>query len=135
MTDRVALGPGEVAAVREGQWVHVELGRWVPVGPPQWNARARSALVGRTHGKTLAWANVCRHQPLSLDVTADPVELAPGVRAAPMDDGRTRLMCHSHGALYRTSDGACVTGPCVGESLFPIDVEDAGGIAIALILR
>jgi nitrite reductase/ring-hydroxylating ferredoxin subunit len=128
---RVALRDDEVRAVRAGRWVRVELGRWIEVGPPL--LRTRSALVGRTAGKTRAFANVCRHQPLPLDVTADPEEVTPGVRAAPMDERRVHLLCHSHGALYETTGGRCVMGPCEGEDLLPLAVEDDGSV-IALIL-
>ncbi len=138
MTDdeplRVRLRDEQVLAVRAGRWVRVDLGRYVelPIG------RARSALVGVARGAggeavVTAWANACVHQPLPLDVTAEPQEIAPGVRAAPMDDDRVHLLCHSHGALYRTRDGYCVSGPCVGQSLVPIEVDEAGG-EVTLIL-
>jgi nitrite reductase/ring-hydroxylating ferredoxin subunit len=125
----VALSEHEVRAVRAGRWVLVELGRVVEAS----GMRARSALVGVTRGRVVAWANACRHQPLPLDVTADPEWIAPGIRAAPMDDRRLYLLCHSHGALYRTSDGHCVSGPCEGQALAPLAVQDRGA-EIALVL-
>jgi nitrite reductase/ring-hydroxylating ferredoxin subunit len=131
---RVHLRDEQTLAVRAGRWVRVDLGRFVelPIG------RARSALVGVARGPggepvVTAWANACLHQPLPLDVTAEPVEIAPGVRAAPMDDDRVHLLCLSHGALYRTRDGYCVSGPCVGQSLVPIEVEQRGD-ALTLVL-
>lgn len=131
---RVPLRDEQVLAVRAGRWVRVDLGRFVelPIG------RARSALVGVARGPAgesvvTAWANACLHQPLPLDVTSTPDEIAPGVRAAPMDDDRVHLLCHSHGALYRTRDGYCVSGPCVGQSLVPIEVEHRGD-AVTLVL-
>jgi nitrite reductase/ring-hydroxylating ferredoxin subunit len=110
---RVVLHDDQAKAVRAGRWVRVDLGRYVEIAI----GRARSALVGPGRGASgesavVAWANACLHQPLPLDVTAEPEEIAPGVRAAPMDDDRVHLLCHSHGALYRTRDGYCVSGPC-----------------------
>jgi nitrite reductase/ring-hydroxylating ferredoxin subunit len=36
------------------------------------------------------------------------------------------ILCSSHGALFRPSDGFCIGGPCAGRSLppWPIRVED-----------
>jgi nitrite reductase/ring-hydroxylating ferredoxin subunit len=35
-------------------------------------------------------------------------------------------MCSSHGALFRTHDGLCVSGPCKGSHLRPLPVEVRG---------
>lgn len=39
---------------------------------------------------------------------------------------RALILCAGHGALFRTEDGACVAGPCMGEALqpWPIQVRD-----------
>ncbi len=120
MSVKVALKEGELSAVRAGRWVRVELGRYVEIEC----GRTRSALVGIARGKIVAWANACRHQPTPLDVVADPEWLGDGVRAAPMDEDRVHLLCHSHGALYRIRDGYCVSGPCSGQGLVAFDVEE-----------
>ena len=121
--ESVVLSEDQAGAVRAGRWVRVELGQYVelPIG------RTRSALVGLARGAVMAWANACLHQPIPLDAVADPEEIAPGVRAAPMDDDRIHLLCHSHGALYRTRDGYCVSGPCMDQRLVALEVTDAGG--------
>jgi nitrite reductase/ring-hydroxylating ferredoxin subunit len=128
---RVALRDDEASAVRAGRWVRVDLGGWHEVGTA--GLRARSALVGRSAAATRAFANVCRHQPLALDVAWDPEWAAPGVRAAPMDERRVRLLCHSHGALFRTTDGLCESGPCEGEALIPLLVEDDGATIVVVV--
>jgi nitrite reductase/ring-hydroxylating ferredoxin subunit len=132
--DRVALSEDQARAVRQGRWVRVDLGQWIELAI----GRAKSALVGTARSaageKTvIAWANACLHQPTALDITSDPEEIAPGVRAAPMDDDRIHLLCHSHGALYRTRDGYCVSGPCIGQNLVSLEVADREG-TITLIL-
>ncbi len=121
-TRRVPLNAGEIRDVRAGRFVRVELGR--PVRLPD-GLGASSALVGRVDGRLVAYANRCQHNPVPLD-TADVVHLAIGVVAAPMADDGVHLMCHSHGALYRPRDGMCVLGPCYGQRLFPLPVDDAG---------
>lgn len=129
MSGRVVLHEAEVQAVRAGRWVHVNLGRFVEVG----GLRARSALVGKSQGVLRAWANVCLHQPLPLDLTSDPEWISEGARAAPMDEKRVYLLCHSHGALFRPGDGHCISGPCEGQSLFPLELEMQGeSIAVVL---
>ena len=141
LPERVALTDEQTRAVRGGRWVRVDLGKWIELEI----GRAKSALVGtarneRGEKRVLAWANACLHQPTPLDVTSTPEEITPGVRAAPMDDDRVHLLCHSHGALYRTRDGYCVSGPCSGQSLVPLEVtndapEDDNEVgAIALVL-
>jgi nitrite reductase/ring-hydroxylating ferredoxin subunit len=124
MTDRVVLSGEEASAVRAGRWVRVDLGRYVEIAC----GRTRSALVGLSRGHVTAWANACLHQPLPLDVAHEPEWIGPGVRAAPMDDDRVHLLCHSHGAIYRTADGYCVSGPCIEQSLvrFEVNVEGDG---------
>ena len=131
---RVELTPAEARAVRAGLFVRVELGAAVllPDG-----LRTRSAFVGRAGGRVVAWANRCPHNPVPLDTADVPDVSAPGddaIRGAPMADDGVHLMCHSHGALYRKTDGRCVLGPCFGAHLFPLDVEQIGE-RLALVVR
>jgi nitrite reductase/ring-hydroxylating ferredoxin subunit len=97
----------------EAQRAEVARGRFVRVG------RAfDGVLVGRVQGQWRAYVNVCRHRVLPLDL---------GARSPMSDDGRF-LLCHQHGALYRTDDGLCVVGPCAGERLSPVGIiEDEDG--------
>ncbi|SFV09245.1 Rieske (2Fe-2S) protein [Pseudoduganella namucuonensis] len=47
-------------------------------------------------------------------------------RHAYLDAARDHIVCAAHGALFRIADGACVRGPCLGQSLAPVRlvVED-----------
>ncbi len=99
----------------------------VPVIPPfklpdgTW---ARSALIGRSKGTLLAFANVCRHLAISLDMNDGEV----------MDDEREFLVCHHHGAIFEPASGLCVMGPCYGDSLWRWSVEiDGAGDATLVI--
>lgn len=78
---------------------------------------ARGALLARRWGKLHAYANICRHIPLALDMGDGDVSTA---------DGR-HFLCHHHGARYRVEDGTCLSGPCDGASLIPLDVEIVEG--------
>ena len=45
---------------------------------------------------------------------------------------RSHIQCTQHGALFRLRDGLCVYGPCVGESLTPVDIAVADGDILLL---
>lgn len=40
-----------------------------------------------------------------------------------LDAGRQFIFCASHGARFRLDDGVCVSGPCPGERLTPLQIE------------
>lgn len=98
---RVVLTPAQRREIAKG--------RFVRVGPAM-----RGMLVGRVGDVWKAYANVCRHRALPLDLGA----------LSPMSDDGRYLLCHQHGALYRLEDGKCVVGPCAGENLTPVDVKE-----------
>ncbi|HEU4406587.1 MAG TPA: Rieske (2Fe-2S) protein [Polyangiaceae bacterium] len=88
----------------------------VPLWPPALmpdTTRARSALVGRAGGRLVAYANLCRHLAVPLDFGDGDVH----------DDDKGELHCRRHGAVFDAGSGACTTGPCVGRSLWPIELE------------
>lgn len=59
-----------------------------------------------------AWRNVCPHEGRRLNY-------APGKFLI----DKQNLVCAAHGASFRLADGFCVSGPCRGESLQPVAVE------------
>jgi nitrite reductase/ring-hydroxylating ferredoxin subunit len=97
----------------EVQRQEIARGRFVRVG-----GGPETFLVGRVEAGWRAYANVCRHRALPLDLGA----------SSPMSDDGRHLLCHQHGALYRLDDGKCMMGPCAGEWLTQVPVtqhEDA----------
>jgi nitrite reductase/ring-hydroxylating ferredoxin subunit len=44
-----------------------------------------------------------------------------------LDGDGQHIMCASHGALFRISDGECVIGPCLGRGLKPVRLIIQGG--------
>jgi nitrite reductase/ring-hydroxylating ferredoxin subunit len=121
MTVRVRLTEAQLSALAHGSFVRVDLGRQPNGVTPRWpfsasdpQALTRTALVGRVAGGWRAYANVCRHRALPLDL---------GRRTAMSEDGRF-LLCGQHGALYDPAEGICVSGPCVGLGLFAIPVRE-----------
>ena len=68
--------------------------------------------------RVFGYVNACPHAGTPLDWQPDRFLDAEG----------SRLMCHTHGALFRVEDGYCEAGPCAGDRLTPFAVEiDAAG--------
>ncbi|KAG8463448.1 hypothetical protein KFE25_004959 [Diacronema lutheri] len=61
----------------------------------------------------VAFVNRCPHAGTPLNYFPDAFH----------DRSGEYLMCATHGALFRQSDGLCVHGPCAGDSLTPLHVE------------
>jgi nitrite reductase/ring-hydroxylating ferredoxin subunit len=72
-------------------------------------------LLRLADGAVVAYRNACPHMGIELDW--DPRRLLT-------PSGRY-LRCTGHGAVFRTADGVCVTGPCAGEALtaLPVRIE------------
>ena len=100
---RLAITPPDV-----GECLSVSIGRDERGFPVD-------ALVVRDGARLRAYVNICKHIAIPLDAgTGDFLD----------DEGH--LVCLTHGALYRISDGLCVAGPCEGESLDEVEVEVEG---------
>ena len=44
-----------------------------------------------------------------------------------LDASGEQIMCFAHGALFEIESGICTLGPCLGQSLTPVDVEIRDG--------
>src|SRR5262245_43679413 len=108
--ERVLLGE---AGLDEGQ---VRIVRYFGGQPPK-----ISFLVVRSQAGLRVFWHVCRHLPIPLDAGAGA--LASGAE----------LVCLTHGARYRTSDGHCFDGPCEGEDLEAVEFEVSDGRIFALL--
>ncbi len=95
------------------------------------NGAARGLEVeqgGQTHDIVLirrvdelyAYVNVCPHLGTSLNTFPDRF----------LDRTGRRLICSTHGALFRLEDGLCFFGPCQGRSLAPVPVTVAEGMIV-----
>ena len=73
-----------------------------------------SLVVVRKYGQVHAWLNLCPHRQVPLNWQPD----------AFLDDSASLLRCAHHGALFLIDSGECVSGPCTGESLVPIDCRE-----------
>jgi nitrite reductase/ring-hydroxylating ferredoxin subunit len=76
----------------------------VPVGVEH---AGSELIVVRAGGRVHAFDNRCPHRGTTLDWAKGRFMSADGAY----------LQCATHGALFRMDDGACVHGPCAGQSL------------------
>ncbi len=79
---------------------------------------AESLILHRDGDDVRAWLNICPHAGRRLD-------WAPGKFLLSREG---LLVCAAHGASFELREGACVAGPCRGESLraVAVDVVDGG---------
>ena len=73
----------------------------------------RYIALFRKGEKVFAYLNSCPHQGRSLNWAPDQFLL----------DNVGKLVCPHHGACFEIASGLCVSGPCEGASLIPIDIE------------
>ena len=73
-------------------------------------------LVVHKAGNIVAYKNSCPHTGGPLDWVPDQFLSCDG----------EHIQCATHDALFRISDGVCVAGPCVGQSIQAVQVEVKG---------
>lgn len=80
------------------------------------DGEAESLILFRDGDTVRAWRNICPH-------AGRPLDWSPG-RFLRSKDGL--LVCAVHGASFELGQGACVAGPCRGQSLsaVPLAVVD-----------
>ena len=70
-------------------------------------------FVVRLGHRLYAYRDRCPHQGARL----------PWRRDAYLNREATRIVCHAHGAEFDIATGACLRGPCLGQSLEPVSLE------------
>jgi len=73
-------------------------------------------FVVRKGGEYFAYQNLCRHLPISLDLGDNQL----------LTHDKAHLQCHMHGAVYKIDSGLCISGPCEGASLRPLELKEDG---------
>ena len=74
-------------------------------------------FVVRRGDAVFGYHNVCPHVGTPLDWVDD--------RFMTLD--KSHILCATHAAEFRIEDGLCVAGPCVDDSLTPIELEVRDG--------
>ena len=81
------------------------------------DARTPDFFLVRRGGRVRAYLNDCPHRNL-------PLDLVPGRF---LDREGVHILCTGHGARVDVDTGACVSGPCRGQSLTPVPLDLSGG--------
>ena len=74
--------------------------------------RNLSIFATWTDGQVNAYINRCPHLGTSLEFMPDQF----------LNIDKTLIQCTTHGALFLPDTGECVSGPCAGEFLEPIEL-------------
>ena len=76
-----------------------------------------AAFVIRYDGRAYAYFNSCAHIPVELD----------WMEGEFFDKAGLYLICATHGATYEPATGHCIMGPCKGQHLVAVRVEERDG--------
>lgn len=73
-----------------------------------------AAFAVRYRGAVHGYLNRCRHVPMELDWSEGHF----------FDSEGNDLVCSTHGATYAAASGHCLSGPCNGQSLVQLLLEE-----------
>ncbi len=82
----------------------------------------RKLFVVRDENGVYGYENCCPHSRGPLEWVEDQF----------MSLDRSHIQCTQHGAMFQLNDGLCVYGPCVGESLTPVNIAVTDGNIVLL---
>jgi len=71
-------------------------------------------LVVRRGEKVCAYKDICPHYGETT---------LPWRKDEYLDSAGTFIVCAAHGALFDIESGECISGPCLGDHLTPVDIE------------
>jgi nitrite reductase/ring-hydroxylating ferredoxin subunit len=111
MTERKAVRVPGALAIEHGQTARFTFERR---GKPQ------EGFVLNHHGELFAYANLCPHWNVDLDLGFGDF----------YDSADDRIFCRNHGALFQPRTGFCDFGPCAGWSLERFEVTLDGDDAL-----
>lgn len=107
-------------------WIRLcEMSELPPAGARGFKLSGQDAddlFVVRRGDLLRAYRNSCPHQPgASL----------PWRRHGYLDAAGEHIVCHGHGALFTLDGGTCVLGPCLGQTLEPIELRVEEGLYLS----
>lgn len=83
----------------------------------QLHGKDAAAFVIRYGDGVYAYLNSCAHIPVELD----------WMEGEFFDKAGLYLVCATHGATYEPATGHCIMGPCKGQHLVAVQVEERDG--------
>jgi nitrite reductase/ring-hydroxylating ferredoxin subunit len=90
------------------------------IGLPGVDGAFTGLIAVRQGDQVYVYENACPH-------IGTPLDWTPG-RFMSLD-GR-HLICATHGAEFTIADGMCISGPCRGDRLTPVNVEIRDGVIL-----
>lgn len=81
------------------------------------SVESTSVFAVRKNNQIYIYLNSCPHRHIPLEWQPDQF----------LDYDKNYIQCASHGALFTIDEGACIAGPCPGESLTAIQYEIRDG--------
>lgn len=85
-----------------------------------------TVFVVRKGGEIYAYMDLCPHYGRTA---------LPWKKNAYLTGDANHIFCGAHGATFDIETGACVLGPCIGQSLTPVPIEISGRGDIRLYLE
>jgi nitrite reductase/ring-hydroxylating ferredoxin subunit len=82
-----------------------------------------SLFVVRHGERLVAYKNSCPHTGVNLEWQADQF----------LDLSNSYIQCATHGALFRLEDGYCLRGPCAGDYLESVEVQQIAGQVVVIL--
>lgn len=77
------------------------------------NGETIAVFLVKKNNEVFAYKNSCPHIRIPLEWTEDQF----------LTSDKSMIICANHGALFIIETGDCVSGPCNGQSLTPVDYE------------
>ena len=77
----------------------------------------QNLVVVRVDAAVRCFLNRCSHVPVELDWNYGEF----------LDDSGRIVVCATHGASYDATDGSCLGGPCDGNPLVKLNIEEKDG--------
>ena len=93
-----------ITDVKEGQWYEFNLQTENSLFP---------IMLQKNNGKYTAFKNFCPHQGRRMNYSVGQF----------LTSKEGNIVCPAHGAEFNPSNGLCVNGPCLGESLEPVHIQ------------
>lgn len=112
---RTSLSAADTAATRLAMLDDLKDGGLLEV-EAEVDGVAESLILHRDGDRVRAWLNICPHAGRRLDWAPGKFLMSNGL-----------LVCAAHGASFELREGACVGGPCRGDSLRGVDVTVVDG--------
>ena len=83
----------------------------------------RNIFIVRNKDKVLGYANQCPHTMGPLDWSPDQF----------LNYDKEYIQCANHGALFNIQDGKCIYGPCLGQSLWQVELKVKDNVVFAVL--